>query len=171
MKPRPSFIALCGVLLLSLLGCSRPAPSLPQAPQRTEAWDPALVEALAKTPLQDGGRVKPLSTLASVALYAVHGRRDLQYTIAEAGVEKKITLEPTEWLLDIWCFPDQAADYALFRIENSGVLDALGIANEGQSLRFDFLSYRQLLPHGQRLDELASQYRRVEARDRNLAFL
>jgi ABC-type transport system involved in cytochrome c biogenesis permease subunit len=167
MKSRSVAILLL-LLVASLFGCSRPAPSLPSKPQRTEPWDPALVAALASTPMQDGGRIKPLATLAAFALYHVHGRRDLSYTIAVDGKEQKVTLEPTEWLLDVWCFPDQAADYPLFRIENSGVLDALGFANEGQSLRFDFLSYKQLLGAAERLDSLAGQYRRIEARDRNL---
>jgi ABC-type transport system involved in cytochrome c biogenesis permease subunit len=167
MKSRS--VAFLLLLLAALLAsCSRPAPSLPSKPLRTEPWDPALVESLASTPLQDGGRSKPLATLASFALYHVHGRRDLQYTIAVDGKEQKVTLEPTEWLLDVWCFPDQAADYPLFRIENSAVLDALGFANEGQSLRFDFLSYKQLLGAAERLDSLSGQYRRIEQRDRNL---
>jgi ABC-type transport system involved in cytochrome c biogenesis permease subunit len=147
--------------------CSRPAPSLSSAPQRTEPWPQDLVSQIAAMPVQDSGRIKPLSTLAAYALYFVHGRRDLQYSLP-GDATAKVTLEPTEWLLDVWCFPEQAADYGLFRIENSGVLDALGIANEGQSLRFDFLSYRQLLPHGEKLGELASQYRKIEARDRSL---
>jgi len=153
---------------LAVAACSRQVPMLPQPPQRSEAWDPAVVEAMASLPLQEGGRVKPFATLAAYTLYFVHGRRDLKFGWTGAdGTVAKVTLEPTEWLLDVWCFPDQAIDYPLFRIEHTGVLDALGISNEGQTLDFQYLSYRQMLERGERLGELARQFRPIEPRDRS----
>lgn len=147
--------------------CSRPAPRLPSEPVRTEPWDPAVVEAMSTLSLQNGGRVLPLASFAAFTLYFVHGRRDLQYTVADREGDHKITLEPTEWLLDTWCFPQQAGDYPLFRIENVGVLDALGFANEGQSLQFEFLSYNQLVQRADKLQELANKYQAKTAQERN----
>src|SRR5690606_38598863 len=110
----------------------RPAPQLPVAPERTTPWSAAVVEALATLPMQHDGRVKPFATFAAFTLYHVHGRRDLKYQyLGDDGKVTKVTLEPSEWLLDVWCFPDQAEHYPLFRIEHVGVLDALGFANEG----------------------------------------
>ena len=164
-------ILALGLLLLGAFsaGCSRPAPRLQGEPLRTEPWSREVVEAMASLPLQADGRVKPLATLAAFTLYHVHGRRDLQYTAPsrDGGVEK-VTLEPTEWLLDVWCFPDQAAEYPLFRIEHSGVLDALGIANEGQKQGFEYLSYKQLLERGDKLGELSRKHRQTKAQFRSV---
>ncbi len=157
--------------LLALLGaCSRPAPRLPAPPERTESWSREFVEAFASLPLQDNGRVKPAVTFAAFALYQIHGRRDLQYTVPGAdGRDQKVTLDPTEWLCDIWCYPNQASIYPLFRIEHSGVLDALGFANDGQKQGFEYLSYAQLLEEKvlQKLQELFRQYSKVDQTARN----
>src|SRR5690349_22730839 len=115
------------LLVLCAVACSRPVPRVTTELERTESWSPAFVERFGSLPLQDEGRVMPLSTLAAFTLYAVHGRRDVQFvTTADGGAETKHKLSPTEWLLDVWCFPRQSAWYPLFRIENVGVLSELG---------------------------------------------
>ncbi len=133
------------LLALLAVACSRPSPLVGQPLQRTEPWSPAFVEHFGSLPLQHEGRVMPISTLASFTLYAVHGRRDVQFVTNDRGVETKHKLSPTEWLLDVWCFPDQAAHYPLFRIENVGVLSELGFEHEGQKQGFEYLSYAQVV--------------------------
>jgi ABC-type transport system involved in cytochrome c biogenesis permease subunit len=136
-------------------------------------WDPATVETMATLPIQEGGRTKPLSMFAAYTLYFVHGRRDMKLDL-DGDDEPDVVLTPTEWLLDVWCFPELAADYPLLRIENTAVLDAIGVANLGQRFEFEYASYRELLTPGkdgqmpaQRLVELASRYRRKPAGQRS----
>ena len=169
MRPSP-FWSLLSVLAVALAGCARPAPDLPGAPERAVSWSRAVVEQMADVPLQQNGRVKPLSTTAAFLLYYVHGRRDLQYNVVDAaGSKQRITLSPTEWLCDVWCYPSQAANYPLFRIENTGVLDALGFANEGQRQGFEYLSYAQLEQEqvSTKLGELFREYARIDQGKRN----
>ena len=159
-------LLLCAFALLA--ACSRPAPQLEVQPERAAPWNPDTVAAMATLPVQHDGRVKPFATLAAFTLYHVHGRRDLKYEyLGSDGKVAKVTLEPTEWLLDVWCFPDQAAHYPLFRIEHAGVLDALGFANEGQTFGFEYLSYAQLVPVGDKLGDLARKYADIEQKNRN----
>ena len=147
------------VLLALLAACSRPAPRLQGTLERTEAWPADFVTAFGALPLQHEGRVMPFSTLAASTLYAVHGRRDVQFVTPDGtGVDRTVKLNPTEWLLDVWCFPEQAARYPLFRIENVGVLSALGFVNEGQKQGFEYLPYDQLVQQGEKLQELNDQY-------------
>ncbi|MCR9244070.1 MAG: cytochrome c biogenesis protein CcsA [bacterium] len=157
-----------GVLLVAVgsltSGCTARKPQAFEGElERSEPWSPELVAEASGLPVQDNGRVKPLSTFAAFLLYRVHGRRDMKFAIGE----KAYKLSPTEWILDVWCHPDQAADYPLFRIENVGALDALGIENAGQSQNFVYVSYRDLLQKGQRLGELADQYMEIETARRN----
>ncbi|MCA8966976.1 MAG: cytochrome c biogenesis protein CcsA, partial [Planctomycetes bacterium] len=47
------------------------------------------------------------------------------------------------------------------------VLDALGFANEGQTFGFEYLSYAQMVPVGDKLGELARQFGDIEQKKRN----
>ncbi|GAB4154176.1 MAG: hypothetical protein Fur0037_22840 [Planctomycetota bacterium] len=141
--------------------CSREVPVVdPAARQREKPWSKEVVEAARAIPVQHEGRVKPLDTLASFTLYALHGRRDMKFCWGEQ--QEKVELTPTEWLLDVFFYPDQAARYPLFRIDNSEVLRALW-PNEahGQKMTLEFLSYEKLLPVGDDLLRMASD---LEAR-------
>ena len=161
-------LPLLALLAFVLAACSRPAPRLEGDIERTEPWNKEVVAQLAAVPVQDNGRTKPLSVLAAFRLYDVHGRRDLKYSVLAAdGTETKYTLEPTEWLLDVWCYPGQAARYPLFRIEHSGVMDALGFANDGQKQDFVYVSYEKVLTVVQKLQELAQTYARKDQKQRN----
>ncbi|MFM1871586.1 MAG: cytochrome c biosis protein CcsA [Planctomycetota bacterium] len=169
MKPVALMMRLVALAALAVLvGCSRANPTIDVPTQRTEPWNPEFVAQMATLPVQHDGRVKPFSTLASFTLYFVHGRRDMKFQYgATTDTVQKVTLDPTEWLLDVWAFPDQAAKYPLFRIEHTGVLDALGIANDGQTFGFEFLSYEKLASHGDKLGELARQYADIEQKRRS----
>ncbi|HZN39948.1 MAG TPA: cytochrome c biogenesis protein CcsA [Planctomycetota bacterium] len=136
---------------------------------RPNVWTPGFVEAMATQPVQESGRPKPLSSFAASTLYAVHGRRDMKLDLDGDG-KPDVTLTPVEWLLDVWCFPEQAAKYPLFRIENVEVLDAIGIPLErGQRFDFEYVTFEQLVTPGkvgvpaQRLIELAHKYDSIAA--------
>lgn len=166
-RPLPLLALLCALLVGA--GCSRPVPELPVTPDRLEAWPEDVVREMASLPMQDNGRIKPLSVYAAFTLYFVHGRRDVKFSaLGTNGEQQKVTLDPTEWVLDVMCYPQQASHYPLFRVEHAGVLDAIGVENDGQRQDFDYLSYMQVLDHVKKLEELANRYGAIEAKDRNL---
>lgn len=163
-----TFRSSCLAALTLLVACSRPAPRLDGEVERSQPWSEEVVAQVASAPVQAEGRVKPLSVLAAFTLYDVHGRRDLKYSVpGPDGAPQKVTLEPTEWLLDVWCYPQQADRYPLFRIEHVGVMDALGFANNGQRQDFEYLSFDQVSSAGEKLQALADDYRKMDARDRD----
>ncbi|MGE3171261.1 MAG: cytochrome c biogenesis protein [Planctomycetota bacterium] len=140
---------------------------------RTQPWNQEVVAQLATLPVQEDGRIKPLSALAATSLHLTHGRRDMKLD-TDGDRKPDVTLTPTEWLLDVWCYPDQAADYPLFRIENVDVFDAIGVPHAGgQSFNFEYLSYRQLLAPGtdgrrpiRTLFELGERYKQKSGSER-----
>ncbi|MFT4514203.1 MAG: ABC-type transport system involved in cytochrome c biogenesis permease subunit [Planctomycetota bacterium] len=154
------------LLALVLAACSRPVPKYEHELLRTEPWSKEVVAEMSSVAVQDNGREKPLSVLAAIRLYKIHGRRDVKFALTDSnGEEKKIKLTPIEWLLDVWCYPEQAGHYPLFRIENSAVMDALGLANEGQKPDFVYISYEQVFAVATKLRDLASAYSAIDAAD------
>ncbi|HEU4417652.1 MAG TPA: hypothetical protein VFT55_01865, partial [Planctomycetota bacterium] len=147
-------------------------PPAADAVARPNAWTPAFVESMATLPVQESGRIKPLSAFAAATLYTVHGRRDMKLDLDGNG-KPDVTLVPVEWLLDVWCFPEQAAKYPLFRIENVEVLDAIGVPHEGQRFDFEYITFALLVTPGkmgvpvQRLMDLAREYDRIPAAKRD----
>ena len=143
-----------------------------EAPPRTHAWSAEVLEALRSLPVQEGGRVKPLSAFAAATLHLVHGRRDMKLDTDGDGKDD-VTLTPTEWLLDVWFHPDVAAHYPLFRIENVEVLDAIGLEHRGQTFGFEYVSFATMARSGRagvpgrKLLELAHQYSRKDAKQRS----
>lgn len=163
------FAALMFVAFASAQAASE-APAAARGPRL--AWSQETIAAMESLPLQDGGRVKPFAALAASTLHLVHGRRDMKLDTDGDGKDD-VTLTPTEWLLDVWCFPDRAADYPLFRIENYEVLDALGI-EYGAKKNFEYVSYRRLgvankdgKRPGDVLFELAMRFAKKSAKERS----
>jgi ABC-type transport system involved in cytochrome c biogenesis permease subunit len=125
-------------------------------PARSAPWDREVVALFAELPVQDGGRVKPLSTLAGFQLLRLNGKRSL----ATPSGEK---LSATEWLLDVLFHPSQAASYECFQVRNSAVLHAAGLTLEGKR-KSDRYSYEELAPCIDRLFELADKYGKIESK-------
>ncbi len=120
-----------------------------------ERWLPE-TSALAETlPVQDGGRVKPLSAQAGFTLYALHGSRTLRIKDALGG---RLSLSPTEWLLDTLFRPDLAILQPVFRVDNSEVIATLGLPTGHKRDRYSFADIR---PGLAKLEELALAYSRI----------
>ena len=73
-----------------------------------------------KIPIAYQGRVKPIDTLARNSLQIVSGRQEFA---DESGAKQPAI----RWLLDVVAKPEVARKHKVFRIENDGVLDTLGL--------------------------------------------
>jgi ABC-type transport system involved in cytochrome c biogenesis permease subunit len=94
------------------------------------------LDAASRIPVQDQGRVKPLSTFADFTLLNIHHRRTFQLADARK-------LNGIEWFLRTALFPDATADERVFRIEDSDVLDEIGLGAIKRKRR-DLYSYAEL---------------------------
>jgi len=131
------------------------APAAPRSP-----WPQASVETARALPIQEGGRVMPLSQWARYTLLKLNGR-------ASVKDPSGVTLEPTAWALDVMFRPELAARYEVFLVDTSEVLDGIGYeAKEGKKKR-DRYSYVDLAPARARLRALADEYARIDAKDRS----
>jgi len=145
------------VVLLLVVGL--PARAAAQGGTRPEPWDPEVVRLFESLPVQDGGRVKPLHTYAGFTLLRLTGKRSIETPAGER-------LSPIEWLLDTFFYPDAAADYPTFLIQNDEVLRAVGISLAGKKKR-DRYSFNELRPGVPRLFTLAREYGAIEEKDRS----
>ena len=146
-------IALCGALAVPSAASSGAADEAPTS--RSQPWPEEVVEIAARLPVQEQGRIKPLSTMASFALLRMHHTRSCD----DATGEK---LEPTEWLLDVFFFPEAAKTYPLFRVQTHEVLQAIGVSTEGKKKR-DLYSYEELEAGRERLLGLTRTYAGLDA--------
>ncbi len=165
-------------LLLSLAALTLPArpaqdphvhqgasPHAGQDPQghppvpRPVPWSERTLDLFESLPVQDGGRVKPLSTLASFTLLRLNGKRSLTTPDGER-------LSPTAWLLDTLFFPEVATTYPVFLVQDADVLTAIGVRLPGRKKR-DRYSLAELEPGLGRLFSLAHEYAAIEAGQRS----
>ncbi|MBX7258750.1 MAG: cytochrome c biogenesis protein CcsA [Candidatus Hydrogenedentes bacterium] len=127
-------------------------------PVKPIKWDKETLEKFSTLPIQDGGRVKPLSTYAGFKLLKLNGRRECRNLEGEK-------LTPMAWFLDTLLYPETANQYKVFLVQSSEVLEAIGVSHEGKKKR-DRYSYEELLPGRAKLFELAQSYSGIDAKDR-----
>ncbi len=91
-------------------------------------------DKFAALPAIGGGRIKALDTEARVNLMAISGRQSFKVVEKTTdGAEKTTAYPAIKWLLDVmtshYYSPDpEAAKFKIFRIEDSELLSALGLA-------------------------------------------
>ncbi len=124
-------------------------------------WEKETVKLVESLPVLDGGRVKPLSTYAGFNMLTLHGARSMKI-IGKDG--RKIKIKPTEWMMDTIFRPELAVDLPTFRIDNSKVLEAIGVKEKGRRDRY---SYTELEGHRDQLIELAKSYEPIEKSKRD----
>ncbi|MES2475041.1 MAG: cytochrome c biogenesis protein CcsA [Verrucomicrobiota bacterium] len=124
-------------------------------------WEKETLAVAETLPVQDGGRIKPLSTYAGFSMLGLHGARSMKI---EDGKGTSFKIKPTAWLLDTLFRPQVATQLPTFRIDNSAVLDAIGVKSRGMRDRY---SYSDIEPGRQKLIELAQSYESIESAERD----
>ncbi len=144
------------ILVLALLALVLPLWAGQQVSgSRTRAWSERTLDAFGDIPIQDGGRIKPLSTFASFTLLRLNGARG---ATSASGEE----LDPVSWLLDVVFFPEEAANAKSFLVSDSDAITAIGVSTEGKRKR-DHWTYADLQPGLPRLFSLAHDYEAIPA--------
>jgi len=136
-----TLLALC----LSSACAKRPEHKMDVSEPRTFRWTAEARDAAGELPVQHQARVKPLSTVASFALLKIQGKRKYTLPAASELPTAGEKLDPTAWLLDVLFFPEQAAEYEVFLVEDSAVLAGVGLSFPDRKKR-DRYSYNQLEP-------------------------
>lgn len=102
------------------------------------------IASFAELPVQVGGRIKPLDSVARNTLLLLSGR---QKAVTTDGKQ----LTPIEWFMDLTMRPELADDYPIFKIEFPDDLGLAGLAQEGQR----YYSFNDLIPFS---DELRTAF-------------
>jgi len=149
--------AVAAMLLLTVTAEAAEGPGGAPAPS-APAWSDEALELAGRIPVQDEGRIKPLSTMASFSLLRIHHRRTARS--ASGG-----SMSPMEWYLEALLYPELAVDRPVFLVETYEVLDAIGVLREGKKKR-DRYTFRELEAGRRKLMQLAAQYDAIDAKDR-----
>lgn len=121
-------------------------------PGNSTAFDLA---AFGRLPVLEGGRIKPIDTVARTSLLLISGRQ----TARADGRE----LTATEWLATALFRPGEAGRYRVFTIDDPDVLGTLGI-QQGSERRFPWAA---LEPHTADIEKQAMQAERVRPQSRS----
>lgn len=141
-------------------------------------WSKEALEIAGTLPIQDGGRIKPLSTYAGFTMLGLHGARSMEIEGEPAQLsafakfvrkirgknEMTVNIKPTAWLMDSLFRPHLAIQLPTFRIDNSAVLEAIGLKPRGKRDRY---SYSDIEPGREKLIELAKSYEAIEKTKRD----
>jgi len=82
------------------------------------------INSFAELPVQVGGRIKPLDSVARNTLLILAGRQ-------KVSTPEGVTLSPIEWFMDLTMRPEVADTYRVFKIEFPDDLGISGIAEKG----------------------------------------
>ncbi|HPU97071.1 MAG TPA: cytochrome c biogenesis protein CcsA [Candidatus Hydrogenedentes bacterium] len=123
---------------------------------------PDIPDLLAGMPVQEGGRIKPLSTFARFALLRLNARTTLSVSESDGS---KTRLDAMSWLCECLFYPRRAVTRPCFNIDTDEIITALGLrAHEKKRDRY---AYAELAPGRDQLVLLARAMGRKESRELN----
>ena len=96
--------------------------------------------AYGQIPVQQGGRIKPLDSLARSSLMVISGKQEVVEIVDGTffGKTDRKVASATGWLLDLWTRPEVAHKYRIFRIDYNSLLSLLGLPERPGSYRYSF---------------------------------
>ena len=112
------------------------------------------LDAFGRLPVLEGGRVKPVDSVARNALLVIRGQQSFRM----AGR----TILPGEWLLDAMLRPDVADAQPIFFINDPDVLGLIGLRQTSDR----YFSFNTLLPHLAEIQRQAESAHAIDARQR-----
>jgi hypothetical protein len=124
-----------------------------------EPWSDEVLEAARGIPVQNGGRVKPLETYAGYKMLGMRGDRKV---VIKGEDGEKIEIRPTAWMLDALFRQDVAVKLPTFRIDNSDVVELIGLKARAKRDRY---SYEELSKAQKKLLELGGQYEELARKE------
>jgi|TARA_B110000037_G_scaffold223120_1_gene302354 ABC-type transport system involved in cytochrome c biogenesis permease subunit len=136
MKPKLLTIGALALLLLLALG------TLSRHLRTEEPMSGLAVDRLMQLPVLEGGRVKPLDTVARNALLVINRK---QHYVSEE--DKKVPA--SDWLAELMLDQQSASQRKIFRIDHPEIVGLLGFHNEEQK----FFSLAEIAPHIETLQE------------------
>lgn len=123
-----------------------------QPPRENAVWR---LEEFGRLPVLQGGRIKPLDTVARNSLLVIHGSQ----TLREEG--RKI--RAIEWLVEVMSEGAKADQRPIFRIYDE---DILGMIHQEPGTK-KYFSFQELTPHWDDLQQAAVRASEVEAPKRS----
>ncbi len=105
-------------------------------------------------PVLEGGRVKPVDTVARNALLMIRGAQSFRH--------EGRSVDADEWLLDVLFRPRVADAENVFRIDDPDVLGMMGM----QKTSFRYFSFGHLAPHLDEIQRQAAAASSIDARQR-----
>ena len=145
MNASKVFPWMAGTLALVSAGASL----LP--PAKVRGFD---LDGFARIPVLDGGRVKPIDSVARNSLLVIRGQQSFQHLGRTVGAN--------EWLLDVMLRPDVAEKQPVFVINDPEVLGLMGL----QQTSSRYLSFKTLAPHLDEIQRQASAAHDIDAKQR-----
>ena len=145
MTKRALPILLTAVLTAWLLLSLRtPAPS-----------SPLDVAGFSRLPVLNGGRLKPIDTVARTSLLLLRGKQTVRFQGRTIGAD--------DWLLNMLYKPTDADAYPVFDIDDPDVLGVMGIAQTSNR----YYSFSDLRPHLKEIEDQARQAEEAKAEQRS----
>jgi len=124
-------------------------------------WSEETLAAAETLAVQDGGRIKPLSTFAGFTMLGLHGARSMEIE-DDSGNEYRI--KPVAWMLDVLFRPQLSINQPTFRVDNSAALEAIGVKPRGKRDRY---SYADIATGREKLGQLAESYSSIDSKKRD----
>ncbi|HVO32432.1 MAG TPA: hypothetical protein VMU17_00870, partial [Elusimicrobiota bacterium] len=116
---------------------------------------PFNINRFGQLPVLNGGRVKPLDTIARTSLLVISGKQTVH---TDEG-----TVMAMQWLTDVLYNQPQAAAYPVFEIDDPDVLGMMAIAQTNRR-RF---AWAELESHGAEIEKQANEANQVKPEQRN----
>jgi len=112
------------------------------------------LDGFARIPVLEGGRVKPIDSLARNSLLMIRGQQSFQHLGRTVGAD--------EWLLDVMFRPDVAEEQQVFVINDPEVLGLMGL----QQASSRYFAVKTLAPHFDEIQRQASAAKQIDSKQR-----
>ena len=112
------------------------------------------VDSFSNLPVLEGGRVKPVDSVARNSLLLIRGQQGFQHEGRPVG--------PDEWLLDVMFRPELAEEQPVFVINDPEILGLIGVRQSAMR----YFSFKTLAPHLEEIERQAGVARQVDAKQR-----